>query len=66
MGECEPLTVLAADDDGAVRELYACWLGDHDLRLAADGWEATEAFDPSVDVVCVDREMPGPSGVDPA
>jgi CheY-like chemotaxis protein len=60
------LTVLVADDDRAIRELYGHWLGDQSLRLAADGWEAVEQFDAAVDVAYLDREMPGPSGARPA
>lgn len=56
-------TVLAVDDDEGHLELFDIWLAD-DYRVltAADGSEALEAFDRSVDVVLLDRNMPGLSG----
>lgn len=59
----DPLTVLVADDDPVVRKRCGRWLEDQTLRLAADGWEALEQFDGSVDVACLDHGMAGPSGV---
>lgn len=60
-------TVLAADDDSDMRSLYRCWLApSYDVRLAADGDEALRKLDETVDVVVLDREMPGRDGVDVA
>lgn len=60
----DPLTVLVADGDPGVRKRCGRWLADQDLRLAADGREALERFDGSVDVACLDHGMAGPSGVE--
>ena len=56
-------TVLAVDDDEAHLELFAIWLEEaYDVRTAADGAAALERFDRTVDVVLLDRNMPGLSG----
>lgn len=57
-------TVLAVDDDPALRELFAHWLEAYGCTVttAADGEEALERLSPAVDVVLLDRRMPGPSG----
>lgn len=63
----ERLTVLVTDDHADCRELYRHWLGDrHEVREAANGEEALERLDATVDVVLLDREMPGPSGIEVA
>ena len=56
-------TVLAVDDDERHLDLFEIWLAD-DYRVltATDGTGALEAFDRSVDVVLLDRNMPGLSG----
>lgn len=57
------LTVLVTDDDAGCRELYRHWLADHhEVRTASHGYETLEQLDESVDVVLLDRDMPGPSG----
>jgi len=56
-------TVLAVDDDEKLLETYRMWLdADYDLRLAAGGEEALEKLDDDVQVVLLDRLMPGLSG----
>jgi CheY-like chemotaxis protein len=61
------LTVLVVDDDEGCRTLYREWLaGDHEVREAARGEEGLDALDASVDVVLLDREMPGISGIEVA
>jgi CheY-like chemotaxis protein len=56
-------TVLAVDDDEKLLETYRMWLdADYDLRLAAGGEEALEMLDDDVQVVLLDRLMPGLSG----
>jgi DNA-binding response OmpR family regulator len=57
-------TVLAVDDDPALRELFTHWLEAHGciVSTAADGEEALDRLSPDVDVVLLDRRMPGPSG----
>lgn len=56
------LTILIGVPDTESRELYGAWLPDrHELRDAADGREVLDALDPTVDVVVLDRDLPGPS-----
>jgi two-component system response regulator AdeR len=56
-------TVLAVDDDDDVRVTYEIWLNDDwEVKTAADGSEALDKLDESVDVVILDRMMPGLSG----
>ena len=62
-GAAGPPTVLVVEDEGKLRETYELWLGaDYDVRTAADGAAALEAADGSVEVVLLDRLMPGRSG----
>lgn len=57
------MTLLVVEDEPNFRELYRDWLAtDCDLRLASTGDEALTKFGPEVDVVVLDRQMPGPSG----
>ena len=63
MTESDQPTVLAVEDERALVELYVRWLGDeYDVRTAEGGEEALERFDESVDIVLLDRLMPGMSG----
>lgn len=56
-------TVLITDDDGGCRSLFERWLEtDNEVLTAADGTEALSKLSDAVDVVILDREMPGPSG----
>jgi DNA-binding response OmpR family regulator len=55
--------VLIVDDEPDLAELYASWLPeDHIVETAHDGTTALERFGESVDVVLLDRRMPGLSG----
>ncbi|SFR92728.1 Response regulator receiver domain-containing protein [Halomicrobium zhouii] len=55
--------VLVVDDERAVADLYANWLEpDHDVQVAYDGNQALELATDDVDVVFLDRQMPGQSG----
>jgi DNA-binding response OmpR family regulator len=64
MTEGEP-TVLVADDDDQLADLYAAWLREtYDVRTAYGGSEAIETVDERVDVALVDRRMPRVSGDD--
>lgn len=55
--------VLVAEDEPSVAEGYELWLADrYEVRLAADGREAVEMVDGSVDAVLLDRMMPELSG----
>jgi len=57
--------VLVVDDEADVRELYADQLaGEYDVSTAAAGSEALDVLDDSVDVVLLDRRMPGLHGDD--
>ena len=59
----ETATVLVVDDERDVAELYSTWLAaEHDVREAYGGQEALDAIDETVDVVFLDRQMPGLSG----
>lgn len=60
------LTVLVVDDDRGWRELYAAWLAEHDVRTVTDGTETLTIVDDSIDIVLLDREMPGLSGLEVA
>ena len=55
--------MLAVDDDEKLLETYRMWLdADYDLRLAASGEEGLDLLDEDVQVVLLDRLMPGMSG----
>jgi DNA-binding response OmpR family regulator len=56
------LNVLVVDDNEGCRDLYSLWLEDKEVRTAANGMEAEEEIDDEVDLVLLDRNMPGPSG----
>lgn len=56
-------TVLVVDDNRAIANTYTAFLSDeYTVRTAYDGSEALEELDPDVDVVLLDRRMPGVSG----
>ena len=55
--------VLIVEDESDLADLYSAWLGDHcAVRTAYDGDEAVEAIDETIDIVLLDRRMPGLSG----
>lgn len=55
--------VLIVDDEQNLADLYAQWLGDdYTVRTAYDGEQALDQLDAAVDVVLLDRRMPGLSG----
>jgi CheY-like chemotaxis protein len=55
--------VLAVDDDEKILETYEIWFGaEYDLRTATGGEEALDRLDGDVQVVLLDRLMPGLSG----
>jgi len=55
--------VLIVEDEPDVAETYRLWLdADYDARVAGDGDEGVEMLDDTVDVVLLDRMMPGLSG----
>lgn len=56
-------TVLVVDDDEAFARTVEIWLeSEWSVRVAHDGDEAVNAYDPDVDVVLLDRRMPSVSG----
>ena len=63
MTNAEPVSVLVVDDEPDVADAYAAQLEDEYLvSTAYSGKEAIERIDASVDVVLLDRRMPGVSG----
>jgi PAS domain S-box-containing protein len=55
--------VLVVEDDRRMADLYAEWLEEgYDVETALDGDDALERLDETVDVVLLDRMMPGRSG----
>lgn len=58
-------TILIVDDKSDITDTYAIWLRDsYSIRTAYSGHEALEKLDDDVDVVLLDRRMPGLSGDD--
>ena len=58
-------TILLADDETALTEIYEFFLGeDNHVVTAADGEEVLERIDDSVDAVVLDRQMPAMDGVE--
>jgi DNA-binding response OmpR family regulator len=56
-------TVLVVEDERALASLYDAWLSDdYDVRVAHTGQDALDLLDATVDVVLLDRRLPGLSG----
>jgi DNA-binding response OmpR family regulator len=56
-------TVLIVDDDEKLADMYTLWLrNDYDIRTVYAGADIQSALDEAVDVVLLDRRMPGHSG----
>jgi DNA-binding response OmpR family regulator len=63
MTNTEPVSVLVVDDEPDVADAYAAQLEDEYLvSTAYSGREALDQIDASVEVVLLDRRMPGISG----
>ena len=63
MSKSDKPTVLVVEDEQALIELYVRWLeSEYDVRTARGGEEALEEFDQAIDMVLLDRLMPGMSG----
>lgn len=61
--EVAPPTVLVADDDRRLADMHAEWLGqEYDVRIAYEGKEALKALGDDIDLVVLDRRMPGLTG----
>jgi len=59
--------VLVVDDESEVTDLYERWLDEYDPHVVHDGDEAIAALDrlgDRIDVVLLDRKMPGRNGED--
>ncbi len=56
-------TILVVEDEEDLAQLYAQWLrSEYRVRVAYRGEQAIESFDKNVDIVLLDRRMPGISG----
>lgn len=56
-------SVLVVDDEPDLADLYGAWLADkYEVRVAYDGDDALNHLDDDLDVVLLDRKMPGRSG----
>jgi DNA-binding response OmpR family regulator len=57
-------SVLVVEDERPVAELYDRWLTDagYEVSVANSGDEALERASPAVDIVCLDRQLPGKNG----
>jgi DNA-binding response OmpR family regulator len=59
----DPPSVLVVEDEADLADLYAAWLGgEYDVRTAYGGHEAIEQLSEDIDVILLDRRMPGLSG----
>ena len=59
----EEVTVLVADDERDIADLYSTWMeGGYDVRTAYGAEEALAEADEDVDVVFLDRQMPEMNG----
>jgi two-component system response regulator AdeR len=55
--------VLIVEDDEDLADFYGKWLADtYDVRTAYDGEQGLDLYDEDVDIVLLDRRMPGMSG----
>ena len=55
--------ILVVEDETELADLYSGWLSErYPVRVANDGPEALEEFDGDVEVMLLDRELPGMNG----
>ncbi|WP_135303645.1 winged helix-turn-helix transcriptional regulator [Haloarcula amylovorans] len=65
LGESTRPTVLVVDDDPRLARMHAGWLAEeYDVETAFNGKDAITALSDEIDVVLLDRRMPGLSGDD--
>lgn len=60
--DTDPPTILIVEDERALADLYADFLGSYTVLTTYSGEEAIETITDDVDVVLLDRRMPGLSG----
>lgn len=61
------LRILIVDDSDGCRDLYSDWLADdHEIETAANGTIALDMIGTHIDLVLMDRSMPGPNGLEVA
>lgn len=61
--DSEPATVLIAEDEQPLADLYTRFLeSEYTVRTAYDGKEALEQMDDTIDIVLLDRRLPELSG----
>ncbi|WP_161596546.1 winged helix-turn-helix transcriptional regulator [Salinigranum halophilum] len=61
--DADEQVVLVAEDNRRLAQMHAIWLeDDYTVRTAHDGDEALRVLDDDVDIVVLDRRMPGTSG----
>jgi DNA-binding response OmpR family regulator len=59
----DPPEILVVDDESRLADLFAAWLqADWQVETAYDGEEALDKMADSVEIVLLDRRMPGLSG----
>ncbi len=59
----EQSAVLVVDDEGRLADLFAAWIeAEWPVQIAYDGEEALERLSDAVEIVLLDRRMPGLSG----
>ncbi len=59
----QPVDILVVDDESRLADLFAAWLkNDWAVETAYDGESALEKMQESVEIVLLDRRMPGLSG----
>lgn len=55
--------ILVVEDEPELADLYSGWLAEkYPVRVANDGSEAIEKYDEDVEVVLLDRQLPGMDG----
>jgi len=58
-----PPTILIVEDEQGLADLYTIWLSDsYTVKTTYGGEEALEVIDESVDIMLLDRRMPGLAG----
>jgi len=62
-GDTDRPTVVVVDDEEKLADMYTLWLrDDYDVRTVYEGEAVLEEIDDTVDVVLLDRRMPGYTG----